>query len=492
MKKTIILSIFFFLAFAIGVYGAACTSTPVSDCTIATSLTLQGDKDFYFSENSGQGIFRMTGNNLFLDCNNSRLHINESGQGLYAYLRSNITIKNCNFIGLNDIDNYLGASGNWTDQGGNIWSSTRAISDPKRLVLDGSEYDGMAQDETKINSSQRWYHDGTNLFVYATSNPSTFYTTMERPAFTRAIAIYNSQNVTLEYNNITGAGLNAIYFRDVNRSTVEYNDIGAYSARGMYSYGQATNASGYNVVRYNRFNSMHNFQNTWNTDIDDAFKGDEGTSDWEIYGNNFTNWGHDAIYILSDTVNSKPESSRNKVYNNSIICNSVTYGRGFNIDGLLGTAQYNYIYDNTVTGCPISNQINGNNNFIENNTIIGSGVKSARYPTTATGYGIDIQDYCAGCSATNITIRGNSISNFAEACINIGYNATGVIVQENTMFSCSQDSAQGRWAAISFLGTTPYVYFDTEFIDNIYSDGYARYLLVNPQYNFTVNETSSN
>lgn len=90
---------------------------------------------------------------------------------------------------------------NWTDEGDNVWSMLWSSGYPRELTLDGVAYEEAYRIKTKtvplaqtggtktltgIDSTKRWKWYPTDysgsahrLYVYATSNPATFYSTMQ-------------------------------------------------------------------------------------------------------------------------------------------------------------------------------------------------------------------------------------------------------------------------------------------------------------------------
>jgi len=88
----------------------------------------------------------------------------------------------------------------WTDNGGNVWYSDEPSTDPITVWLDGISY-WEAASAGAVNSTDRWYYDGgaRRVYVYATSDPSTFYSAsgVEAPARSDAVDC-NKNYVRLE------------------------------------------------------------------------------------------------------------------------------------------------------------------------------------------------------------------------------------------------------------------------------------------------------
>lgn len=108
-----------------------------------------------------------------------------------------------------------GTAGNWTSEENDVWSITLTdIQIPWRMTLDATEYE-PAYEVKDIDSTNRWHVRPTSasmstwkLYLYATSNPASFYSTIQYRDTTNHVT-YSSYGTGAKpilncINNITG------------------------------------------------------------------------------------------------------------------------------------------------------------------------------------------------------------------------------------------------------------------------------------------------
>ncbi len=193
MKKTILLICVLALLCvlsSLSVIGASCTSVPVEDCTVDGDLQLQGESTFYFNDTGADGAIKINCNDCTFDCNNSNI-VNGGffgGRGINMANKRNVIIKNCNVDGRGEIINWTN-TGNWTDQGSNIWKFSDGAK-PARVFLNDTEY-GMAQYNTTLNELNRWFANSTaGFYVYAPENPASHYSSIKKPMFKQDLVLF--------------------------------------------------------------------------------------------------------------------------------------------------------------------------------------------------------------------------------------------------------------------------------------------------------------
>lgn len=99
--------------------------------------------------------------------------------------------------GLNDI---TGVSGDWTDEGSNIWS--KSLTTNSKFALFNSVT--MGTEDTTPDAQYDFYWSTNKLYVYATANPTSYYTTIEVSQRTGVIHTNNKDYVTISGITVTG------------------------------------------------------------------------------------------------------------------------------------------------------------------------------------------------------------------------------------------------------------------------------------------------
>jgi hypothetical protein len=126
------------------------------------------------------------------------------------------------------------AVGDWSDDGSNVWKATVTAS--TILYVDFGSLGGKVVASKALCTADRlWYFASNVLYVYATSNPGTYYTSVEPVVRTTGISLAARSYITLsglEIRDFTGAGvdLTAAAYNTIQYCKIDGNTYNATSA----------------------------------------------------------------------------------------------------------------------------------------------------------------------------------------------------------------------------------------------------------------------
>ena len=278
---------------------------------------------------------------------------------------------------VSDIPNWT-FSGEWSNVAGDIWSISLS-TDPKRIFLDGTEYIRAASSGT-VDATNRWYHSSSTLYVYAESNPTFYYSSMQRGRGVEWYGIYLDGNdyITIEDIEIRGGGV-GIYIGKSDYVIVDNCTIGLYTAhhgievRGLESspYTPSVNGEIKNCTVKSGYNSSG-----YSSNVNRGFRGDgivlHGSVQYfKIHDCEVANWGHSLISICNSSEPEGCECQYNEAYDNYLHAENVCYCRGMDFDAhnIDGTCAYNKFYRNYVKDTSVRCQVHGNHNEFYYNII---------------------------------------------------------------------------------------------------------------------------
>jgi len=244
----------------------------------------------------------------------------------------------------------------------NVWHFSLA-NDPRRVFLDGTEYI-EAENLAGIDSTNRWWYDSgnTNLYVYATENPATAYSSIEASnhGATYTSTIFSAQDyITIEDINIQGG------YKSINLDGASYNIIDGCTI-GLYSGHTGVHVEGgsdYNEVKNCTLESGYsNSAYTYMPITTDGILIFDNSDHNKVYNCTVSNWLHACISI-ENTDNAKT-ANHNEVYENILSSPNTNYCRGISTDAGTSddTCAYNKIYRNYIKNTTQRNQIHGNHN----------------------------------------------------------------------------------------------------------------------------------
>ncbi|HEU4901180.1 MAG TPA: hypothetical protein VFT06_00270 [Flavisolibacter sp.] len=351
--------------------------------------------------------------------------------------------------GWNNTSNWVAVSGR-----PNVWrfvgSYTNTQDKTHRIWLNGVEYP-RARDSSEISTRYRAsYLSETYIFwVYAPSNPATYYTSIEYPGEqTGTINLYGVNHITIEDLDVRGSIGGTIDMSNARHIEIRRCDVGRDAGhigiRSMNLMDSVTIASctinsGDTCKDYFQF--QHGLQ--------DGIAMNAGTHNYTIWNNTVANWGHSDIEFTSALQDNTSKTKGGYTMSNvSIMYNYLTgagvdYVRpaGFDVGSTHLTTnirfRYNYC-DSFTVRCQVETagmdfSYNILKNF-RNLGITGASVENTGQAIMVTGY--------SGTNPKNMTIVGNTIENTDEAGITMatadGYNGvSGNIVENNLLINCA-------------------------------------------------------
>lgn len=353
---------------------------------------------------------------------------------------------------------------------------------PARLLLSGTEYP-RARTLNDVNETFRWYYDSTakRLYVYALSNPASYYSSMEFPGHSSYVVFVPPYDcVTIQNLDLRGGYVAGIMVNGADYLIIENCQAGLYAGRfGIMAMHNApvTNTCNRGIIRNCVVDSGKKFKmNYYPNYPEDGIKLFNGANYWEVYNNTVSDWGHTGILI--STTDTTYTTFYNKIYSNTVTASNVDYCRGISTEGLPGTCRYNEITRNLVRDTTVRNQINGEYNIFAYNII--DTVRNVAYRTNGTGQGISLEGY-DGFACNNNGIYNNVILNCDEPGIQVwGYSGTtnkyGNKFINNLVFDCGKHSIQ-NYAGMGIV---------IENHSSVQGNTYQNNLVYNPGYTNTV------
>jgi hypothetical protein len=268
-------------------------------------------------------------------------------------------------------------SGNWIEEvgvGTNIWSKSLAY-DPDRAILDLTEYK-EAEVEANITSTYRWHYDSgsTKFYVYATENPSSFYSSMEIRQDSKTVYFLDVGYITMTGLDIQSAQGAVRIRRGVGHIIIDGCDIGKYSKGGINIADSSYNEIKNNVIdsQIPDWSSDSYFESVSPVTDGIIMTTSQDTADSsynKIYNNIVKDWGHTGI-SLQNIVSDTNTIHHNEIYLNEIYAQNSPDMRGWTVSGdVIGRCANNKLYQNNCHDMSVSCQVGGNDNEFYYNLI---------------------------------------------------------------------------------------------------------------------------
>ena len=318
-------------------------------------------------------------------------------------------------------------TGNWVDQGNNIWRLDNSIisSSAKKLWLNSISvkqvgYDGEvygdqttgslattanitspSQVET-LNSEYRFKIGSGFILLYSTLNPNTSYSSIETLLSVNAITLDKADYVTIKDLKITKCylGIAVQGSKDVVLDNVDIYDVEYFAVRAMRN---GNSKSSYLEIMNCNFNSgLGNMEGTpyeyyWGRgNFGINFQG--GVDFSKVHNNRVVNFQHSGILAMATepTVDSAT-INYNEFYDNIIDFTGVNWGRAFQLSGTSSQCHDNRYYRNKIIHQNIYCELSGYHNYFYYNifvddTLRGYYLEGERSILTWLGLGGDNHD----------------------------------------------------------------------------------------------------
>lgn len=317
--------------------------------------------------------------------------------------------------------------GNWTNLGSNVWSKSVPFNNQStdfRFWLNGSEY-YKSQTSATVNSTKRTSYNvvyAATLYVYATSNPATFYSSIEYNGTEYCALQFNFVSyVTLQNLDIRGGTGGTVDSYGSSHLIIQNCHIGLDAGKVGIRRGGSGTCNDI-IIRDNVLDSGDRLVNqdyyTPYAINDGIYIGTHPTSGWRIYRNTIKDWGHACV----DMNNIIGNANDIEIYDNLLTAENVGYCRAIGYVGIEGGSYTsNKIYRNLIYRTSIQVQI-GCPNLEFYNNVINETRNSTNSPTAGSGRGIDISGY-SSTHALNMKVYNNVIANCASEGLRVSRSA---------------------------------------------------------------------
>ena len=282
----------------------------------------------------------------------------------------------------------LGGSGDWANQGSNIWRKNIGTITPNVVIFDATV---TGNNNASLAAKYNWRYRSPNLDVYSVGNPTSYYTSIEAGQRNYAIQVWVKSYITIQNLDLRGANTRTIDIYSTNdhhkiqNCNIQNTFMGIGASDTVTGNITIENNEIHDTVEYGilfvRATALNNMI-SGNTIYNIGGKGGASSNECGIYAtfsnstitqNTIHNCGSHAntdhaIYLTnSDTIT----ISRNKIYTNLNVGIKVSNSDTVNV-------YYNLLYDNGVgirveIGTPSA--INIYNNTIANNGSNGQGIR---------------------------------------------------------------------------------------------------------------------
>jgi hypothetical protein len=327
-------------------------------------------------------------------------------------------------------------SGNWTNQGNNRWSIgitgvMMSDTDPRlRIWLSGIE-PGRASSSSGVNSTYMWYTSGTVLWVYATSNPASYYSNVERgDAYGASFIISSRSYLTFKNIDFRGGGWSDVCLTNCSYIIFDGCNIGLYACNS----GLDARGSSHCEVKNCTLDSGDRVMDTWESrSCEDGLhlqNGATGCTYWEIHNNTFKDWGHCCMLVWGDDASNK--MAYINIYDNYYTNQDVDYGSAHTINGFTGGIDGTngvHIFRNNLYSMGTNDQMTTDGDLLYYDNII-NGTRGNIYKPSRSGYGVGCFAYGSE-EGIGQKFYNNTIVNCLDGAIILINYASGAEVYDN-------------------------------------------------------------
>jgi hypothetical protein len=307
---------------------------------------------------------------------------------------------------------------NWTKTAENVYflkCTLENLRNEGRIWLSDKEYEWSQTGPGGVNSVNRWCIANAGIYVYAESNPVSYYSSVKYPGFGmdyQTLKLQDRDYLTFQNLDLRG-GFNTIALGGSDYNIIEDCNI-CYGSQGRGILSNAVSGvsasdenSEYNIIRRDTIDSgwrVRTVQTLQNREIMDAISLQNGANHWEIYENYFRDWDHSSVQMYGI----KASVNYNKVYKNYITAPDIAFARAFEIMGMEpDLAQYNEIYQNHIDNETVRSQVGGYYTKIYYNIFSNMTNSITTYLKHVTAEGINIANF-AGSVAGKIKVYNNT------------------------------------------------------------------------------------
>jgi len=351
-------------------------------------------------------------------------------------------------------------AGNWDVHGANVWRMSMART-PGRLFLDGQEIlRASAIDDLGMQDSEgatgEWFWDATtdSLYLISAQNPALAYTEIRGSVQFEATQIFRADYLEFRELDLQGGSGAAIAIRGSNHILIEQCSIGRQANSGLSLLQQTLDPEQYKTsfitVRNNTFDSDFTFFYGLGSErgCGDGIKLFYGVHDCMVYENTFRNWAHNAVEFLANREVDLGVYD-NAIYDNYITAPDIPYAHPLGMDGLLDKCRDNEFYRNFIDSCRTTSQVNGNNNWVHHNIIVGMRNSPNKVDGTAFAFAMGI--YGSGLVSQDNRFDHNLIIDTDEAAFQIrSFGLPGTVkdhlIRNNIIYETGQDPDDDRYA----------------------------------------------
>ena len=348
---------------------------------------------------------------------------------------------------------------NWMEMSDGIWQMELPRT-PNRLFLDGME--SLRSDNfvnlgvtDSLGSTGAWFFADSTLFIVASENPAIAYSSIVGSIFFQTAPIEGADHIVIQDLDLRGASGASLFIAGCNFITVQRCSLGWNANSGLTIIdfkpkNQPRMGSSNIVVTQNTFNSNFTFfyGNESERGCGDGMKLFYWANNCEVYGNTFINWAHNAVELLADTDFSVGVTN-NKIYDNYITAPDIPYAHPLGMDGFLDKCRDNEFYRNFIDSCRTTSQVNGNNNWVHHNIVVGMRNSPNKVNGTAFAFAMGVYDTLL--VSQNNRFDHNLIINTEEAAFQIRSFGWDSItrnhqIRNNILYEVGQNPKNGRYS----------------------------------------------
>lgn len=351
-------------------------------------------------------------------------------------------------------------SGAWSSSGGDLWTLPLATT-PGRLFLDGTEVLRASAAISEIgtpdteNAVPLWYHTGGTLYLHAPGNPASTYGTIEGSVLFYTALVDGADHIHFDGLDFQGGLGAALAIFGATEGVVRRCRLGRYGNSGLLlgdaNFGGTITPTSAVLIEDNVFDSDFTFYYGTGSErgCGDGLRMIYGVEGCLVQNNTFRNWAHNAVELRADLAG-RSGVHTNLIYKNTIEAPNIPYAHPFGADGLEGQCQNNEFSYNYIRDCRTASQINGNDNWVHHNIIVGMQRSPSKPQATAHAFILGI--YGTGLVCHDNRFDHNLIATTDESGFllrNYGYAATleNNLIRNNILYDTGRDPYANAYTA---------------------------------------------